>query len=155
MKAEKYEQKIKKKYGVTKEELKDLSISKIKNLKVNEKNLQKENSKFKLVRKPIKTIVKGATIGASVAGVVNTVFPNLVPVLGTHLNALSNNSNTSKIFNDLLLSSAPVDIISGYGIIGLGGAIGVLSYSTYKLIKITTNNLSIISDRKKAKKLSK
>ena len=34
MKQEKYEQKIKKKYGVTKEELKDLSISKIKNLKV-------------------------------------------------------------------------------------------------------------------------
>ena len=155
MKQEKYEQKIKKKYGVTKEELKDLSISKIKNLKVKEKNLQKENSKFKLVRKPIKTIVKGATIGASVAGVVNTIFPNLVPVLGTHLNALSNNSNTNKIFNDLLLASAPIDIISGYGIIGIGGAIGILSYSTYKLIKITSNNLSIISDRKKAKKLSK
>ena len=97
MKQEKYEQKIKMKYGVTKEELKDLSISKIKNLKVKEKNLQKENSKFKLVRKPIKTIVKGATIGASFAGVVNTVFPNLVPVLGAHLNALSNNSHALQI----------------------------------------------------------
>lgn len=155
MNQEKFKKKIQKRYGVNEEELSNFSISKIRKLKVNEKALKKQNAKFKIVKKPLGVIAKGASIGASVAGIVNTALPNLVPVIGTHLNAIRDTSNTNKILGDILLASKPVDVISGYGVIGIGAGIGVLAYSGYKLIKGISSTISIASDRHKAKKLTK
>lgn len=155
MNQEKFEKKIQKKYGIKEDELSNLSISRIRKLKLNEKALKKQNAKFKVVKKPLGVIAKGASIGASVAGIVNTALPNLIPVIGAHLNAISNSSTTKKIFGDILLASKPVDLISGYGVIGIGAGIGVLAYSGYKLIKGISSTMSIASDRHKAKKLTK
>lgn len=155
MKEEKFVKKVKRKYGVKEDELANLSLARIRNLKVNEKKIRQEKSKLKVVKKPVGRIIKGASIGASVAGIVNTAFPNLVPVIGAHLNALSNASTTKKIFGDIILASKPVDIISGYGIIGIGAGIGILAYSGYKLIKGISSTISIANDRHKAKKLTR
>lgn len=97
MNNDKFEKKIAKKYGVNSSELKSLSLRQIKNLQINKKRTLQDNEKFKLVKKPVKAIVKGATIGASVAGVVNTVFPNLVPVAGTYLTTSSNIPDQAKL----------------------------------------------------------
>ena len=133
---EKFEKKVAKKYGVNSSELKSLSLKQIKNLQINKKRTLQDNEKFKLIKRPIKTVVKGASLGASVAGVVNTIFPNLIPVL-------------------TFLASLPVDLASGYTVLGIGAGIGSLAYSGYKLVKIATNNLKVISDRGKAKKLNR
>ena len=155
MDKEKFSMKIEKKYGTNEEELANLSISRIKKLRINEKLLKKQKAKFKIIRKPLGFIAKGASIGAGVAGVVNTAFPNLIPVIGTHLNAISNTSTAKKIIGDVLLASKPIDLISGYGVIGIGAGIGILAYSGYKLIKGIVSNISIANDRHKAIKLTK
>ncbi len=152
MNQENFSKKIEKKYGVSESELANLSISKIKNLKINEKRLRQEKSKLEVIKKPIKGIMKGAGIGASVAGIVNTVFPNLVPVVATHINATSNAPTWQKFLNNALFASKPVDIVSGHGVIGIGAGIGILAYSGYKLIKNITNTISIANDRRKAGK---
>ena len=155
MNNDKFEKKIAKKYGVNSSELKSLSLRQIKNLQINKKRTLQDNEKFKLVKKPVKAIVKGATIGASVAGVVNTVFPNLVPVAGTYLTTSSSIPNQAKLAILTFLASLPVDLASGYTVLGIGAGIGSLAYSGYKLVKIATNNLKVISDRGKAKKLNR
>ena len=72
----------KSKYGVKSSEIGDLSLSKIRELKFH-KNVDKIlNDKFKCVKKPVSVLVKGGSLGAGVAGAVNTVFPTpeFVPV---------------------------------------------------------------------------
>ena len=155
MNKEKVEKRLIKRYGVNPNEIKDLSITKIKNLKNINKEKLKQEDKFKVVKKPIGALIKGASIGASVAGCVNTAFPNLVPVVGTYLTTTSNFSNLEKTLGITLLASKPIDIVSGYGVIGIGASVGALLYSGYSLIKLGTNNLKIINDRNKAKKLCK
>lgn len=155
MNKEKFEKRVVKRYGVSSEVLKDLSVSKIKNLKINHKYELKEKEKFKLVKKPIKVIAKGAGLGASVAGCVNTLFPNLIPVIGTYITTSSNISSKAKLALLTSLASLPIDLASGYGVIAVGAGLGALTYSGYKLVKIATNHLKIVNDRGKAKKLNR
>ena len=152
---EKFEKKVAKIYGVNSSELKSLSLKQIKNLQINKKRTLQDNEKFKLIKRPIKTVVKGASLGASVAGVVNTIFPNLIPVAGTYLTTSSSIPNQAKLAILTFLASLPVDLASGYTVLGIGAGIGSLAYSGYKLVKIATNNLKVISDRGKAKKLNR
>ena len=100
-------------------------------------------------------IVKGAKLGMGVAGCINTIFPNLIPVIGTYVTTSSNLSSNLKLGILSTLASLPVDLSKGYIVLGIGAATGSLLYSGYQLIKMTTNNLRIITDRSKAKKLNK
>lgn len=153
MKEEKILKKVTKRYGTT--EINDLTISKIKNLKVNKKKLEEESKKFKLVRKPIKIICKGAGIGASVAGIVDTAFPNLIPVAGSYITSLMPTNTMNKVLSLSILASKPVDLISGYGVISIGACTGAILYTGYKLVKTGINNLQVVSDRHKIKKIQK
>ena len=81
----KFEEKIQKVYGLDKEELADSSVSKIKSLENINKSILEENKKFKVVRNIGNTLVKGGTYGAGIAGTVNTIFPNIVPVVVSSL----------------------------------------------------------------------
>ncbi len=42
-----------------------------------------------------------------------------------------------------------------YGIIGIGAGIGILAYSSYKLIKGISTTICLVNDRHRAKKLTK
>lgn len=155
MNMDKFEKKIEKKYGVKSEVLKDLSIRKIKNLKNINTTKLKEQQKFKFIRKPIATIIKGASIGTGVAGCINTIFPNLIPVIGTYVVTSSKIPNKYKLTILTTLASLPVDLSQGYIILGVGATIGAVLYSGYSLVKTSTKNLKIISDRSKAKKINR
>ena len=155
MNQQKFEKRIYKKYGVSSDNLKDLSIGKIKNLKnINSKALQ-EKDKFKIIKKPIKGIVKGATIGMGVAGSINSIFPNLVPVASTYLLTSSNIPEGIKLSLLPAIASLPVDLGSGYVVLGIGALTGVILNTGYQLIKNTTNTLKIVTDRSKAKRINK
>lgn len=154
MNKESINKKIRKKYGVSPEELQKLSLSKIKELRIYNKLERNINDKYKFLKKPLGTIVKGGTLGAGAAGALNTAFPNLVPVIGTALTEANVINPVAKTLSFAALASQPVDIISGPAIIGVGAAIGAVAYSGYSLVKTGVKNLSVINDRKKAKKLT-
>lgn len=155
MNKEKFEKKVVKKYGVDSQELKDLSISKIKNLKVKNIEKIKTSKKYKFIKQPLGIIVKGASIGTGVAGCINTAFPDLIPVVGTYITTTSHLDNKAKFAILTFLSSLPADISSNYIILGIGAVLGSVLYSGYKLIKTGTNNLQVINDRGKAKKINR
>ena len=83
MNEEKFNKKIESKYGVSATDIENLSVSKIKELKFYKDVEKKFNDKFKVIKTPVAVLVKGGTLGAGVAGAVNTAFPNLVPVIGS------------------------------------------------------------------------
>lgn len=155
MNKEKFEKKVIKKYGAPSTEIKDLPISKIKDLRVKNIEKIKTTKKYKFVKKPLGTIVKGASIGASVAGCVNTIFPDLVPVVGTYITTTSNLSNEFKLGILTFLSSLPANISSRYIVLGVGASLGTVLYSGFKIVKSTSNNLKIVLDRSKAKKINR
>ena len=155
MNKEKFEKKVIKKYGVESLELKDLPISKIKDLRVKNIEKIKKSKKFKFIRKPIGTIVKGVSLGCGVAGCVDTIFPDLVPVVGTYITTTSHLSNEFKLGILTFLASLPANISSSYIVLGIGASLGAVLYSGYKIIKTTSNNLKIVTDRSKAKKLNR
>ena len=151
----KFEEKIQKVYGLDKEELADSSVSKIKSLENINKSILEENKKFKVVRNIGNTLVKGATYGAGIAGTVNTIFPNIVPVVASSLTTASSISTASKAASLLAAASKPVAIISGPMVIGVGAACGAILYGGYKLVKSAIKGLVIMNYRKKAKTLCK
>ena len=151
----KFEKRIQKFYGLDKQELANSSVSKIKSLKNINKSILKENKKFKVVRSIGNTLVKGGSCGAGIAGTVNTIFPNLVPVLASSLTTASNISTASKVAGLFAAASKPVAIISGPMVIGIGAACGAILYSGYRLVKSAIKGLVIMNDRKKAKTLCK
>lgn len=155
MNKEKFEKKVNKKYGVNSEELKDLTCSGIKNLKVENIENFKKTKRYKLIRKPLGTIAKGITSGCGIAGVVNTVVPDLVPVLGTYLTSTSKLDVKTKFAIASFLASLPSNFAKKYLVLLLGGALGGVLYPTFKLVKNTSSNLKIISDRNKAKRIHK
>ena len=155
MNKEKFQKKVIKKYGVSSCELETLSVSKIKNLKIHNQEKLKENAKFKFIKKTLGVIIKGATIGTSVAGCINTIFPNLVPVSLTYLTTSSNISNGLKLSILTFLASKPVDSIDGNLILSIGALSGSILYSGYVLVKNTTDNLKILKDKKIAKKINR
>ena len=155
MNKEKFEKKVIKKYGVESSEIKDLSISKIKDLRVKNIEKIKTTKKYKFVKKPLGTIIKGAAIGTSISGCVNTIFPDLVPVLGTYITTTSNLNNEFKLGILTFLASLPANISSSYIVLGIGASLGTVLYSGYKIVKSTFNNLKIINDKHKAKKLNR
>ncbi|MBQ8472680.1 MAG: hypothetical protein IJ501_04175 [Bacilli bacterium] len=155
MNKEKFENKLQSKYRVSRYELENLSISKIKNLKIQNQEKLKENSKFKIIKKPLGIILKGAFIGTSIAGCVNTVFPNLVPVGLTYLTTSSDIPNSLKLGILTFLASKPVDLTDGYIILSIGAVTGSFLYSGYVLVKNTTSSLKILHDKKLAKKLNR
>ena len=155
MNEEKFKKKIESKYGVKSNEFGDLSLSKIKELKFH-KNVDKIlNDKFKCVKKPVSVLVKGGSLGAGVAGAVNTVFPNIVPVIGSAFTQAQDLSWYEKALGYVSFSSQPVDVISGPVIVGIGAAVGAVLYGGYSLIKTSVDTLEIVNDRKKAKRLLK
>lgn len=119
MNREKFENKLQNKYGVSGYELENLSVSKIKNLKIKKQEKLKENSKFRIIKKPLDVILKGAFIGTSIAGGVNTIFPNLVPVSLTYLITSSRVPNNLKLGTLTILTSKPVDLTDGYIILSI------------------------------------
>lgn len=155
MNKEKFEKKVMKKYGATSNEIKDLSISKIKDLRIKNIEKIKNTKKYKFIKKPIGTIIKGAGIGASVAGCVNTIFPDLVPVVGTYITTTSNLSSEFKIGILTFLASLPANISSSYIVLGVGASLGAVLYSGFKIVKSTSNNLKIVNLKHKAKKLNR
>ena len=74
MNKEKVEKRLIKRYGVNPNEIKDLSITKIKNLKNINKEKLKQEDKFKVVKKPIGALIKGASIGAVLLVVLIPLF---------------------------------------------------------------------------------
>ena len=154
-KINKFDTKIKNKYGTSKEELKNLSFKEVRNLKNINQIALMENDKFKLIKKPMKVLIKGASLGAGVFGTLDTIFPNIIPVLGSMVVSNSNTSTINKALSFSLMASHPVDIISGPVVIGIGAALGALTYSSYSLVKTGINNLKIRNDIKKAKQYSK
>lgn len=155
MNKKKFETKLQSKYGVSGYELENLSVSKIKNLKIQNQEKLKKNSKLRIIKKPLGVMLKGATIGTSIAGCVNTIFPNLVPVSLTYLITSSRIPNNLKLGILTILASKPVDLTDGYLILSIGATTGSLLYSGYILVKNTTSNLKILHDKKLAKKLNK
>lgn len=151
----KFDKKIKKNYNIDKEELQHLSLFQAKNLKnVNRISLE-ENDKFKLIKKPMKVILKGSSIGAGLSGILDTIFPNIIPVLGSIVISNTNTSSINKALSFSLMASKPVDILSGKVVIGIGAILGALTYSSYSLVKTGISNLKIKNDIKKAKEYSK
>lgn len=153
MNQEKFDLNIQKKYGVSPSELKDLSVSKIRNLSNVNREKLKEKKKFKVIRNIGSTLSKGASIGAGVAGTINTVFPNIIPVGLSALTTQANVSTFGKVLAYAGAASKPVASISGPAILGVGAGIGAILYGSFKLIKCGYKELRIIEDRKKAKKL--
>lgn len=150
-----FDSKINKRYGIPKEELKDLSLSKIKSLRNINKNALKEAKNFKVIRGLSNTIIKGASLGAGISGTINTMFPNIVPVIASALTTNSDLNNFGKGISYILAASKPVDVISGYSIIGIGAGIGAIVYSGYTLIKSGSQKIIDINNRNKSKKLCK
>lgn len=155
MNKEKVEKKISKKYGVNSIEIKDLKIKQIKDLRIKNLEKLKQTKKYKFIKKPIGTIVKGASIGTGVAGFVNTVFPDLVPVIGTYITTTTHLSPEFKLGILSFLSSYPASLSKSYLVLGVGAGLGAVLYSGYNLVKITSSNLKMINDRSKAKKLNR
>ena len=155
MNQEKFEKKIQKRYGVDTETLKDLNLSKIKSLENINTSKLKETKKFKVFRNIGNTLVKGGTMGAGVAGAINTAFPNIIPVAMSALTTSSNMSTIGKALGYIGAASKPVAIVSGPTIIGVGAGIGAILYGSFKLIKSGYKKLRIINDRNKAKRLCK
>lgn len=155
MNTEKFEKKIEKKYGVTPYELKDLKISKIKKLQNINKTKLKEEKKFKVIRSITSTITKGAAKGAAVAGTIDTLFPNIIPVIQSAITTTSKIGTVEKSLSYILASSKAVATISGWGVIGIGAGCGTVLYGSYKLIKSACKQIKIINDKHKAKKLYK
>lgn len=151
----KFENRIQKVYGLSKKELANSSVSKIKSLKNINKSILRENKKFKVVRNIGNTLVKGGSCGAGIAGTINTIFPNLVPVLASSFTTASNMNTVSKAAGLLAAASKPVAVVSGPVVIGIGAACGAILYSGYKLVKNAIKGLVIMNDRKKAKTLCK
>lgn len=151
----KFENRIQKVYGLSKKELANSSVSKIKSLKNINKSILKENKKFKVVRNIGNTLVKGGSCGAGIAGTINTIFPNLVPVLASSFTTASNMSTVSKAVGLFAAASKPVAVVSGPVVIGIGAVCGAILYSGYKLVKSGIKGLVIMNDRKKAKTLCK
>lgn len=155
MNQEKFDLNVQKKYGVNGETLKDLSVSKIKNLRNINKEKLKEDKDFKLIRNISSTLTKGASIGAGVAGTINTAFPNIIPVAMSAFTTQSNMSTFGKILAYAGAASKPVATISGPTIIGIGAGIGAIIYGSYKLIKTGYNHLCVVNDKRTANKLYK
>lgn len=155
MDQKKFDAKVQKKYGVDTETLKDLNLSYIKKLKNVNKTKLSEEKKFKTVRNISSTLTKGAGIGAGIAGTINTAFPNIIPVALSAFTASSELSTFGKIAAFVGAASKPVATISGPTIIGIGSGVGAVLYGSYKLIKKGYNELCIVHDRSKAKKLYK
>lgn len=155
MKKKTFDEKIKSKYGVDSSSIKDLSTSKLKELKLHNIVEKKLGDKYKIVKKPLGVLVKGGSLGAGVAGAVNTVFPNIVPVIGSAFTQAQELAWYEKALGYATFASKPVDIISGPMIVGIGAAVGVVLYGGYTLVKSGVDTLTIVKDRKNAKKLSR
>lgn len=152
---DKFKEKIQNKYGerMTAQTLAAKPISEIKIIRNVNKKALSETKKFKTFRRMGSTIAKGASIGAGVSGTINTLFPNVVPVIASAITAQSKLSGVEKTLSYALAASKPVDLISGYGIIGIGAGIGVLLYGGYRLIKCGAQRIAIAHDKGQAKKL--
>lgn len=155
VKRKNFDNKINKRYGISKEELKDLPLSKIKSLSNINKEALKETRNFKVFRNIGSTLVRGASLGAGVSGTINTIFPNIVPVIASAITTNSDLNNFGKGISYILAASKPVDVISGYSIIGIGAGIGAIIYSGYTLVKSGSKKIIAINDRSKARKLCK
>lgn len=153
MDCDKVTKKIYEKYGVGPSDISNLSVSKIKKLKYNSDLLKRESDKFAIVKKPVSTIVKGGSLGAGLAGSINTIFPNIVPVLGSAFTSTKEMSPVEKALGLTLFASKSVDVISGPVIIGIGAISGALLYSGYKLAKNGIEHLLIAKDVSDAQKI--
>ena len=104
----------------------------IKNLDIKTMDSTKQ---YKLVKEVPKDIIKGAVKGAGFAGVVNTVFPALIPTFAGIFTGASSLSVFEKALMVLGLDSSPVVQIYGLVIIGIGAAAGALIGAGYTLVK--------------------
>lgn len=80
------------------------------------------------------TLAKGASIGAGVAGVVNTIAPNLFPAAASFFAGASEMSALQKGLIFIGAAVAPEPISKG-AIIGIGAATGAVIYGAGKLVK--------------------
>lgn len=102
---------------------------KVSNLKINQKTVKKGNLELKV------GVGAGALAGATVAGYINTAFPNLIQTLGGAAIGSSSMSFMEKASAIATLSSAPVDWVAPVIITGVGAAIGALVGQGIKFIK--------------------
>ena len=80
------------------------------------------------------TLTKGASIGAGVAGVVNTIAPNLFPAAASFFAGASELNAVQKGLIFIGAAVAPEPISKG-AIIGIGAAAGAIIYGAGKLVK--------------------
>ena len=80
------------------------------------------------------TLTKGASIGMGVAGVVNTLAPNLFPAATSFFAGASEMSAFQKGLMFIGAAVAPEPISKG-AIIGIGAAAGAVIYGSGKLVK--------------------
>lgn len=102
---------------------------KISNLKISEKAVKKGNLELKI------GAGAGALTGATVAGYINTAFPNLIQTVGGAIIGGSTLNWKEKAAALATLASAPVDWIAPVVITGIGIGIGVLVGQGVKLIR--------------------
>lgn len=145
------ENKIQKRYGMSVDEFKNADVETIKSLKITNAAKKKELAKSKLIKKPIGIITKGASIGAGVAGAVNTAFPNLIPTIGGYITGSKAQNALESVVGILGFASKPVEVISGPTVLGIGAACGAVLYGGYRLVKACVNNAMIANDKKKVR----
>lgn len=123
----------------------------VKSLKISNSAKNRDIANAKLIRKPVGIIAKGASIGAGVAGMVNTAFPNLIPTVGGYITGTKSQNTFESIAGILGFASSPVDVISGPTVLGIGAACGAVLYGGYRLVKACVNNVTIANGKKRVR----
>lgn len=123
----------------------------VKSLKISNSAKNRDIANAKLIRKPVGIITKGASIGAGVAGMVNTAFPNLIPTVGGYITGAKSQNAFKSIAGILGFASKPVDVISGPTVLGIGAACGAVLYGGYRLVKACVNNATIANGKKRVR----
>lgn len=88
----------------------------------------------KIPKTIVGTLVKGGSKGAGIAGIVNTIAPNLFPVAVSFFAGASKINPLQKTITLLGASIAPEPISKG-AILGIGATVGAITYGTGKAVK--------------------
>lgn len=89
-------------------------------------------------KKSLRTIVKGASIGSGVAGVVNTILPNLAPTIAAYITATSG-MGAAKTGIALLATAATPIVVHHSVILGVGAIAGLAIYLPIKMLSGMTD----------------
>lgn len=102
----------------------------------------------------IKTLSKGAAVGTSIAGVINTLAPNLVPTGLGYLAGAGHYSTLAKL--GLVAAGSLTPTVAGHAVIlGVGAAAGAAVYTASKLVVGAGKGIAHASRKRREKKEAK